>query len=243
MSNRMPLDKAAYHNLERLFRAQVEKDKAHAIERVVQGWGVYLPCEEPENQVDYIIVGMEPSFKWAEGVEHAEKKITGGFRNFGWPDNDREPLALFLRSIKRFLCQAGETYHLTDVSKGAMPVTVAALDRARRYEEWYTLLQEEIAIVGKPGAPVIAIGKYVETFLQQRDLKGNTGRPLYAIQHYSLNASAYYKQEADRDPEGFEAFKNTEFDEGSRWAADLSLAKKQLVFAYKKQFEAIQADG
>ena len=27
------------------------------------------------------------------------------------------------------------------------------------------------------------------------------------------------------------------------WPADLSLAKKQLVFAYKKQFEAIQADG
>ena len=165
MSSRMPLDKTAYHNLERLFRAQVEKDKAHAIERVVQGWGVYLPCEEPKNHVDYIIVGMEPSFGWAESIEHAEKKIAEGFRNFGRPDNDRESLALFMISIARFLCQAGETYHLTDVSKGAMPVTVAALDRDRRYEEWYPLLLEEIAIVGKPGAPVIAIGKYVETFL------------------------------------------------------------------------------
>ena len=198
MSSRMPLDKTAYHNLERLFRAQVEKDKAHAIERVVQGWGVYLPCEEPKNQVDYIIVGMEPSFGWAESIEHAEKKIAEGFRNFGRPDNDRESLALFMISIARFLCQAGETYHLTDVSKGAMPVTVAALDRDRRYEEWYPLLLEEIAIVGKPGAPVIAIGKKVETFLQKRDLKGKTGRPLYAVPHYSMQASATWKAEAGR---------------------------------------------
>ena len=242
MSSRMPLDKTAYHNLERLFRAQVEKDKAHAIERVVQGWGVYLPCEEPRNQVDYIIVGMEPSFGWAESIEHAENKIAEGFRNFGRPDNDRESLALFMISIARFLCQAGETYHLTDVSKGAMPVTVAALDRDRRYEEWYPLLLEEIAIVGKPGAPVIAIGKKVETFLQQRDLKGKTGRPLYAVPHYSMQASASWKAEAGRDPEGLEAFTNTEFDEGMYWPADLSLAKKQLVFTCKKHFEAIRAD-
>ena len=238
----MPLDKTAYHNLERLFGAQVEKDKAHAIERVVQGWGVYLPCEEPKNQVDYIIVGMEPSFRWAESIEDAEKKIAEGFRGFGRPDNDREPLALFMISVERFLCQAGETYHLTDVSKGAMPVTVAALDRDRRYEEWYPLLLEEIAIVGKPGAPVIAIGKNVETFLQQRDLKGMTGRPLYAVPHYSMQASASWKAEAERYREGFEAFTNTAFDEGRYWPADLSLAKKQLVFTCKKHFEAIRTN-
>ena len=239
----MPIDKTAYHSLEWLFRAQVEKDKAHAIERVVQGWGVYLPCVEPESRVDYIIVGMEPSFRWAASIEHAEKKIAEGARNFGRPGNDREPLALFILSIERFLCQQGETYHLTDVSKGAMPVTVAALDRDRRYEEWYPLLLQEIEIVGKPGAPVIAIGKQVEAFLKQRDLKGMTGRPLHAVQHYSLQASAYFKMEAERDPEGFEAFKKSEFGENSRWAPDLSLAKKRLVFAYKKQFETIQAHG
>ena len=111
----MPLDKTAYHDLERLFRAQVEKDKAHAIERAVQGWGVYLPCVEPDSQVDYIIVGMEPSFRWADSIVYAEKKIAEGARNFGWPSNDSEPLALFMLSIERFLCQQGETYHLTDV--------------------------------------------------------------------------------------------------------------------------------
>ena len=184
----MPLDKNAYDRLERLFRVTVDMDKAHAIQRVVQGWGVYLPCVEPANQVDYIIVGMEPSFGWAKCIEDAEKKIAEGFRNFCRPDNPREPLALFMLSIEKFLCQLGETYHLTDLSKGAMPVTVAALDRDRRYNEWYPLLLEEIAIVGKPGAPVIAIGKKVEKFLRQRDLEGTTGRTLYAVQHYSLQA-------------------------------------------------------
>ena len=235
----MPIDNTAYHNLEQLFRAQVEKDKAHAIERVVQGWGVYLPCAEPKSQVDYIFVGMEPSFGWANSIEHAEKKIEEGMRNFARPNNDTDPLELFILSIKRFLCQQGETYHLTDVSKGAMPVTVAALDRDRRYEEWYPLLLEEIQIVGKTGTPVIAIGRKVEEFLKKRDFEGETNRPLHAVQHYSLQASAYFKREAEKDPEGFEAFKKSEFSESIRWAPDLSPAKRRLIFAYKKQFERI----
>ena len=241
----MPINKTKYHDLERLFKAQVEKDKGHAIERVVKGWGVYLPCEEPENLVDYIFVGMEPSFGWADSIEHAEQKIAKGFRNFGLPADYRDTLTkenlfLFRLSIERFLCQPGENYHLTDVSKGAMPITVAALDRERRYEEWYPLLLKEIAIVGKPGAPVIAIGKKVEDFLQQIDLKGNTGRPLFSVPHYSLQAARHFKEEAEKDPEGFDLFKKAEFSEGSRWAADLSLAKKQLVFTYMKQFKMIQ---
>ena len=237
----MPLDKARYDDLERSFRAQVERDKVHAIERVVQGWGVYLPCEEPEDQVDYIFVGMEPSFNWADSTEDAEKKVAKGSRNFGRPKDGRQTLSLLILSIERFLCKTGETYHLTDVSKGAMPVTVAALDRDRRYEEWYPLLLEEIAIVGKPKAPVIAIGKKVEEFLQRRGLNGRTDRPLYTVQHYSMQASASWKAEVGRDQEGFEAFKATELGEDSRWAAGLSPSKQQLIFVYKKQFEAIRS--
>ena len=237
----MQLNKTAYCNLERLFKDQVERDKVRAIERVVQGWGVYLPCQEPEDQVDYIFVGMEPSFGWARDIQDAEKKIEKElYRNFV-PRKNTDNLALFILCIQRFLCQLGESYHLTDVSKGAMPGTVAALDRERRYKEWYPLLLEEMCIVGKPNAPVIAIGKEVEAFLQKSGLEGLTGRPLYVVTHYSLMASAHFKREAIKDPKGFETFKNAEFGESSRWAAGLSLAKKHLVFAYKKQFEAIQA--
>ena len=236
----MPLDKAAYKNLERQFKTQVKQDRPDLIDWVKQRSGVYLPCKEPENQVDYIIVGMEPSFGWANDIKDAEKKIAGGFRNF-CPRNEKEPLALFILAIKRFLCQSGETYHLTDVAKGAMPVTVADLDRDRRYKEWYPLLLEEIAIVGKPGAPVIAIGNKVEAFLQRSGLDKERGRSLHRVPHYSRQASRYHKDEARSDPVGFENFKKTEFSEGSRWPAGISLAGKQLAFAYKKRFEAIRA--
>lgn len=238
----MTLDKTAYRNLEQRFAAQVERDRTHAIERVKQGWGVYLPCVEPENKADYILVGMEPSFRWADSIEQAERKIADGARNFARPGKDSsEPLALLMFSIERFLCRKKEHYHLTDVSKGAMPGTVAAVDRDRRYKEWYPLLLEEIRIVGKPSAPIIAIGKKVEKFLKRSNLEGITGRALYAVQHYSLQASAHFKVEAERDPEGFEAFSKSEFGENSRWPTDLSLARRQLVLAYNRQFKTIHA--
>lgn len=240
----MPFDKAAYHNLERRFSAQVDKDRAHTIERAVRGGGVYLPCVEPESWVDYVIVGMEPSFGWAKSVEDAKKKIQKGFRNFAHSGRklsgkESDTLSLLILSMDRYLLKPGLTCHMTDVSKGAMPVTVAALDRDRRYEEWYPLLLEEIAIVGKPGAPVIAIGKKVELFLRRHGLQRGTGRPLYAIPHYSMQASASWKRVAERHSEEFEAFNTAEFEEGRRWAANLSRAKRSLVFAYKRQFRTI----
>ena len=97
--------------------------------------------------------------------------------------------------------------------------------------------------MGKPGAPVIAIGKQVEAFLQRHGLQRETGRALYAVPHYSMQASASWKRGAERDRGAFEAFETEEWGEASRWAADLSRAKKQLVFAYKKQFETIRAAG
>ncbi len=214
----MPIDKTAYRNLEQLFRDQVEKDGA------ARAGGVYLPFKEPESQVDYIFVGMEPSFgRWATSIEEAKKKIARGFRN-GAP-------ARFTRSIKRFLCQPGETYHLTDVSKGAMPVKAAALNRERRYKEWYPLLLKEIEIVGKPGAPVIAIGKDVENFLKQRDLKG---RPFYAVPHYSYQNGRLFKREAEKDCEGFKKFTKSEYGGHS------PITKERQGFVYKKRFKAIR---
>ncbi len=241
----MPLDEIAYSNLEQHFRDQVIRDRSRVIQWVVKkGLGVYLPCKKPENMVDYIFVGMEPSFGWADSVEDGEKKVEEGATNFGAftpPDDAKAPLDLLKLSIERFLCQPGETYYLTDISKGAMPVAMAGIDREQRYEEWYPLLLEEIDMAGKPGAPIIAIGKQVKNFLQQNDLEGKTGRPLYAVLHYSNQAARYWKTEAEGDPKGFEEFKEAEFSEGRRWAKDLSTAKMQLIFTYKKQFEGIEA--
>ena len=241
----MSLDDSAYSNLEQHFRNQVIRDRAHIIEWVVKkGWGVYLPCVKPKNMVDYIFVGMEPSFGWAVSVEHGEKKVEKGKKNFGAftsSGDATDPLDLLNLSIERFLLhQPGETYYLTDVSKGAMPVEMADIDRKQRYEEWYPLLLEEINIVGKQGAPIIAIGKQVKDFLRKNDLERRTGRHLYDVLHYSNQASRYRKTAAERDPEGFKAFKKAEFGEGRRWAKGLSESKMQLIFTYKKQFDEIK---
>lgn len=244
--NEHALDENSYNDLEQMFRDQVMRDRSRVIQWVVKmGLGVYLPCIRPKNKVDYIFVAMEPSFGWADSVEDGEKKVEDGATNFGGtppPDDSGEPLDLLKLSIERFLCQPGETYHLTDVSKGAMPVAMANIDREQRYKEWYPLLLKEIDVVGKPDAPIIAIGKTVESFIQRMDLTGKTGRPLYAVLHYSNQAVGSRKTQAERDPNGFDAFKREEFDKRKRWARGLSTSKMQLIFTYKKQFEAIQSD-
>ena len=238
----MLLDTTAYAKLEQRFISQVVRDRERLIERVKRGWGMYLPCVEPKGQVDYILVGMEPSWGYAESTKGAENPIAEGYRNFGGPVswNANSPLALFQLSIERFLRLPGETCHLTDMSKGAMPMTVAAVDRDRRYERWYPLLRQEIEIVGKPSAPVIAIGKDVEKFLKKRLAKDISGRPFHTVLHYSNNASRYRKREAENDREGFDTFVKSEFGRNSRWSSNLSRSKKQLVFTYKKQFEKIR---
>ena len=243
----MPLDQNRYRNLEQRFRHQVERDNAKIGDR-----GIYLPCLQPEEQVDYIFVGMEPSFySWAESIEDAERKIACGFTNF-WgfdrppskllPDRPTEPLRLFVDSIARFLCQPGESYHLTDLAKGAMPVKVAGRQRSHRYKEWLPLLLDEIAIAGKPHAPVIAIGKKVWDVLQRHGLNGEPQRRCYHVLHYSESANAYRKREADGDPKSFKTFRTQELRSGRYWPVGLRLSLEQLVFTYKKQFEVISAD-
>ena len=228
----MPLDEIAYSNLEQQFREQVIKDRSCGVECY------YLPCVKPENMVDYIFVGMEPSFGRAKSVEEGEKKVTEGrANNYGCctppPDDAKHGLDLLKLSFDRFLCQPGETYYMTDVSKGAMLVKKAGIDRKQRFEEWYPLLLKEIGIVGKPGAPIIAIGKEVKEFLARK-----TCRPVNRVLHYSPMANAHRK----REPEGFgfEAFKKAEFGEGGRWAEDLTTSMMHLIFTYYKQFKGIQ---
>ena len=229
----MPLDENAYNSLEQQFREQVIKDRSRCIECY------YLPCVKPENMVDYIFVGMEPSSGRAASVEDGKKKVKEGANNFGRctppPGDAKYPLDLFKLSFDTFLCQSGETYYMTDVSKGAMLVKKAGIGRKQRFEDWYPLLQKEIGIVGKPGATIIAIGKVVKEFLERK-----TGRPVNCVLHYSPVAAAHRKREAERDQEGFEAFKKEQFDEGGRWAEDLTTSMMHLIFTYYKQFGRIR---
>jgi hypothetical protein len=110
----------AYCDLERRMKALAESD----------GY-VYLPNPEPTTRVDYILISMEPSLgHWARSALEARVRVASGFRNFLC---DIEPMLLHF-SVRRFLCQKGQHYHITDFSKGAMLVKQAGVARGDRYE-------------------------------------------------------------------------------------------------------------
>ena len=99
---------------------------------------VFLPVPEPLSPVQYIFICMEPSLGGGS-PEKARAEIEAGGRNFV---NSIEDF-LFHFSIRRYLCKPNERYHITDWSKGAMSVERAGIDRARRYDKWYSLLIDE----------------------------------------------------------------------------------------------------
>ena len=125
-------------DLERCFGAFAERDGS-----------VYLPNFMPTGPVDYVFIGMEPSLgAWASSLEKAKAKIAAGFRNFMWSMED----FILHTSARHYLCEPGQTYYVTDISKGAMSVKRANLDRTVRYERWFPLLVQEIDLVAKPDA-------------------------------------------------------------------------------------------
>ena len=251
----MAFDPAAYAHLELKFREQVRLDNELATSP--EGQGVYCPVREPISSVDFILVAMEPSLKgWATDLEDARKQVEKGFKNFdGFCRSCVEPvkicdsLHVFCHCIKSYLCQEGESYHLTDLAKGAMLVRGAAQERRRRYESWYPLLLEEIELVGKPNAPVIAVGKSVHAFLRKQGFGIAPKRELHAVVHYSGQAAGAQRLMSKDYPEDYERFISNELIGEQIVSEGLEDTpkdtRKRLMFTYKVQFEAIrnEADG
>lgn len=126
---------ARMHDLEERFAATAAADD-----------DVYLPNFTPTGPVDAVLIGMEPSFGWwARTPAEAGQKIAAGFRNFMWSPED----FILHHAARRSLCPAGETYHIADISKGAMTVKRAHIDRRARYARWAALLDEELRLVAK----------------------------------------------------------------------------------------------
>lgn len=115
------------------------------------------------------------------------------------------PEDFILHYAARRSLPSGGAYHITDISKGAMKVTNAHIDRRARYARWFALLQEEVELVAKPQARIVAIGKEVRTFLDQHGF----GRDVTGVMHYSAQASRHRDTAiAGREPE-FQAFAPT----------------------------------
>ena len=234
-----------YAALECKFKEQVEKDN--------EDFGIencFLANVAPQGPVDYVLIAMEPSLP----------ANIANIKNFAVSIED----FILHFCASKYLCKGTPTYHITDLSKGAMRVTDASSSPALRYERykrWYPLLCEEIKLVARPNAVVIAIGTPVERFLRKQQFPGQlAGR----ILHYSWSASRYRPNMAKRHPEQFSEFKKTvemshmkttikRVMEGAELGpcepektlkrlqsgSGLTKSRKQLMFTYKCQFEKL----
>jgi len=239
--------RCAYLDLERRMKALAEADG-----------DVYLPNPQPTARVDYILVGMEPSLgHWARSAEEARARVALGFRNFL---TDIEPMLLHF-SVRRFLCEKGQRYHITDFSKGAMLVEHAGAARASRYDRWYELLQEEINLVAAPGARVIALGNAVAEHLRRREFP----REITPVIHYSPLAGRARAARLRGHDDRFREFESSISSESVLAIAQevldesgvpseickealtrvgrsqLSESRRKLVYCYKLDFEAMKA--
>jgi hypothetical protein len=163
------------------FRAAYRKLESRMKDLAEEEEHVFVPSPEPKGPVQFVFICMEPSLgRWARPPESAKLRIECGFRNF-LPSDE---VALLHFCIRQYLCSRGEPYHITDFSKGAMPVGTAAKNRTDRWRKWYPLLLEELDLVAAPTARIVAVGDIVYRQLQKLKFP----RPLIPVMHYSALA-------------------------------------------------------
>jgi hypothetical protein len=234
--------RAAYQDLEARMDALAEEDG-----------DVFLPNPQPEAPVQYAFICMEPSLG-GRSPQEARARVEAGARNFL---NSVEDFILHFCAT-RYLCDSEEKYHITDISKGAMPVSHAEANRWKRYDRWYSLLQEEIDLVATSDAHCFAVGKSVDAFLTKRNFQW----PFTYLLHYSPQAARARNKGIEGHEEDFEAFRKTVSLEDVVAVAEqvleassvpprfqdealsrleergLSPSRKKLIFNYKLAFEA-----
>lgn len=234
--------RAAYRALETRMRALAEADG-----------DVFLPNPEPSPPVEYVFICMEPSIgRWGvHSMDEARRKVDDGFRNFV---SSMEDFLLHF-AIRKYLCGPGQRYHITDLSKGAMLVKRADVARFERYDRWYPLLLEEVALVAAPEALIFAVGDVAASYLAERGFPGTFKR----IMHYSSQAAAARLAATRGHEAAFAAFSDSVtladvlaaakdvLDASAPGLRDQTLARlsrgrlsesqKRLVFIYKLAFE------
>ena len=214
---------------------------------------VFLPNPKPASKVDYIFIAMEPSLgRWAKSKEEAEAKVSQGFRNF----LDGYDTMILHFCIRQYLLNPGESYHITDLSKGAMLVKWAGTERKERYNRWFGLLQEEIELLSKPATMIFAVGTKVDNYLERNGFD----KPWKLLLHYSTNAASF-RAIPGKEKE-FETFANQvshddflevahavlkdanipeEFGEAAykkMKRSSLTVSRKELMFNYKSELDA-----
>ena len=181
--------------LECELKAQVERDNCE-----LQIPSKYVHNFIPKGPVDYVLIAMEPStgvparkrVRPSKGVQEQSVPVDEGItqidRNFSWSTED----FILHYCLREYLCQSGETYHLTDLAKGGMKTKFAHKERTQRYERWFPLLQKELALLNKPGETrIIAIGKVVGDFLKDKNSDKSLCDRVARVLHYSRQAARH----------------------------------------------------
>lgn len=164
---------------------------------------IFLPNIEPQGVVENIFICMEPSSgRWAKSVEDGRREVEAGFRNF---TTSIEAMILHF-CVSKYLCKNKQSYHFTDISKGAMTVKDAMRNREKRYDKWMPLLIEELKLIAAPNARFFTVGKSVSDYLNKCNLTHHFHYPFKHIIHYSpLNGRAR-KKEIEGQEDKFKKF-------------------------------------
>ena len=224
----------AYRELEDKFKQEVDRDKqTHGIE------SVFLPNVKPTGQVDYVLVGMEPGLN-AMDLETARKKIAVcEFENWGrYPQTNTLVFAVW-----KYLCDKDKTkYYFTDLAHGAMNGKAKGAQDLARYERWYPLFEEELALFAKPDAKIISIGLTASKFLTEMGLHGHAGM----VAHPAPMGLGKAGKAIPAHKERWEKFlRDTAAKDTGQFPKEVkkTLAQQKLVFDYMIRFERIRNQG
>jgi|ERR1044072_835813 hypothetical protein len=232
-------------NFDELFLDQVRRDNAQfGIE------SVYLPNPVFTSAPDYCFIAMEPSLGRMSLDVFTERRKQG-FLNFLLSEED----FILQYCAHKFLCNGAFRYAITDISKGAIKVSMATRDRRSRYENWKPLLRMEIEVLGHP--KLIAIGGAAREFLKRESFGCE-----FEIRHFSLQNNSKFSKDYEDSLEKIEAenieVKLREFANilleangygkdlknwvlGKVFTKKLSTWKKGLFLNYKKSFSEFAA--
>ena len=247
-----------YEDLERKFNKQVQKDfDCHGLESGM------LRNIQPDGPADFILIAQEPAWggqkktgkcppDWEFVKDRENRNFCGHIYDF-----------MFHFCVRNYLCEDGQTYYLTDLSKGAMSVKQAAATSRETYKRWYPLLVEELNLMAKPeGTRVIAIGKKVQAFLRRREefpaveqvihyANTATWAKIKAIQPHISEFPEFAKRLDFNDILDTTekvllraGYSNSSREEKCqrfrRSKSHLTTARKKSIFYYKKRFEELK---
>ena len=148
-------------------------------------------------------------------------------------------------AVWKYLCDEGKTkYYFTDLAHGAMNgKSKGAKARAKqdhdKYERWYSLFEEELALVAKPNAKIISIGNTASKFLAEKGLHGHAGM----VAHPAPTGLGHAGKEIPAHKECWKQFcRDMETQCTDQFLKEIKnkLAQQKLVFDYMIRFERIR---